>query len=39
MVEFMKESEDIRKEIVDYALIAYYETFKIRKINRPSQAL
>ena len=35
----MQEEEDIRKEIVDYAIVAYYEYFKILKSEKPIQAL
>lgn len=39
MIEFMQERPEIRKEIVDYAIIAYYEYFKLTKAERPVQAL
>lgn len=39
MIEFMQESPEIRKEIVDYAIAAYYQYFKLTKGDRPTQAL
>jgi hypothetical protein len=39
MSEYIQESEEVRQEIVDYAILANYETFRLKKAKRPAQAL